>query len=155
MRDDPLRLKDAVIRVYAPAVFVQPFSELCQPRIHVNVRFGGRKATVRCDLRGASKKGRNEIVVEGTGTPGHLGASSAGDDKVFLLTTEAIECLALDSGVQLWQIDRPALPKKAVRRLGFSGMYEYQLTVTVYQDGVVLLAQPEPNTHHTYHTMPG
>jgi outer membrane protein assembly factor BamB len=25
----------------------------------------------------------------------------------------------------------------------------------VYHDGVVLLAQPEPNTHHTYHTMPG
>jgi hypothetical protein len=42
-----------------------------------------------------------------------------------------------------------------VRRMGFSGMFEYLLTVMVYHDGVVLLAQPEPNTHHTYHTMPG
>ncbi|HUU09485.1 MAG TPA: PQQ-binding-like beta-propeller repeat protein, partial [Phycisphaerae bacterium] len=27
--------------------------------------------------------------------------------------------------------------------------------VLVYKDGALLLAQPEPNTHHTYHTMPG
>ena len=56
---------------------------------------------------------------------------------------------------RLWRIDRPALPPDAVRKLGFSGMYEYLLTVMVYHDGVLLLAQPEPNTHHTYHTMPG
>ncbi len=80
---------------------------------------------------------------------------AAGDGKVFVLTTEAIECLAADSGKRLWRLDRPALPAGAVRRLGFAGMFEYLLTVMVYHDGVVLLAQPEPNTHHTYHTMPG
>ena len=80
---------------------------------------------------------------------------AAGNDKVFVLTTETIECLAADSGKTVWRIDRAALPEKAVRRVGFAAMYEYLLTVMVYHDGVVLLAQPEPNTHHTYHTMPG
>ena len=80
---------------------------------------------------------------------------AAGDGKVFLLTSEAVESLSADSGKRLWRIDRPALPEDAVRRLGYSGMYEFLLTVMVYHDGVVLLAQPEPNTHHTYHTMPG
>ena len=80
---------------------------------------------------------------------------AAGDDRVFVLTTEAIETLAADSGKRLWRIERPVLPADAVRRIGFAGMYEYLLTVMVYHNGVVLLAQPEPNTHHTYHTMPG
>ncbi|MFC1596497.1 PQQ-binding-like beta-propeller repeat protein, partial [Planctomycetota bacterium] len=80
---------------------------------------------------------------------------AAGDGKVLLLTSETIECLAADSGERLWRIDRPQLPEEAVRRLGYSGMYEFLLEVLVYHDGVVLLAQPEPNTHHTYHTMPG
>ena len=80
---------------------------------------------------------------------------AAGDGKVVALTTETIECLAADSGRTIWRIDRPALPADAVRRIGFAGMYEYLLAVMVYHDGVVLLAQPEPNTHHTYHTMPG
>ncbi len=79
----------------------------------------------------------------------------AGDGKVFLLTSETIECLQTESGETLWRIDRPALPEDAVRRVGFAGMYEFLLSVMVYHDGVVLLAQPEPNTHHTYHTMPG
>ena len=80
---------------------------------------------------------------------------AAGDGRVLALTTKAIECLAADSGKTLWRIDRPALPESAVRKLGFAGMFEFLLTVLVYHDGVVLLAQPEPNTHHTYHTMPG
>ena len=80
---------------------------------------------------------------------------AAGEGKVFILTTEAIRCLDIDSGRNIWRLERPRLPADAVRRVGFAGMYEYQLTVMVYHDGVVLLAQPEPNTHHTYHTMPG
>lgn len=80
---------------------------------------------------------------------------AAGDGRVFLLTQKTIECLAADSGQTVWRIDRPALPDSAVRKLGFAGMYEFRLTVMVYAGGVVLLAQPEPNTHHTYHTMPG
>jgi len=80
---------------------------------------------------------------------------AAGDGKVFALTTEAIECLDAVSGETAWRTERPALPDDAVRRIGFAGMFEYLLEVMVYHDGVVLLAQPEPNTHHTYHTMPG
>ncbi|MHC4506866.1 MAG: outer membrane protein assembly factor BamB family protein, partial [Planctomycetota bacterium] len=80
---------------------------------------------------------------------------AAGDGKVLALTPNAIQCLAADSGDTIWRIDRPVLPEKAVRRVGFAGMYEFLLEVMVYHDGVVLLAQPEPNTHHTYHTMPG
>ncbi|MFV1968103.1 MAG: PQQ-binding-like beta-propeller repeat protein, partial [Pirellulaceae bacterium] len=80
---------------------------------------------------------------------------AAGDDKVFLLTTASIQALSADSGERLWSTDRPSLPENAVRRLGYSGMYEFRLTVMVYHEGVILLAQPEPNTHHTYHTMPG
>ncbi len=80
---------------------------------------------------------------------------AAGDGRVLVLTREAIHALKADSGATIWRIDRPALPEGAVKRLGFAGMYEYLLTVMVYHDGVVLLAQPEPNTHHTYHTMPG
>jgi outer membrane protein assembly factor BamB len=80
---------------------------------------------------------------------------AAGDGQVFVLTQKSIECLAIDAGKTLWRIDRPELPADAVRRLGYAGMYEYLLTVMVYHNGVVLLAQPEPNTHHTYHTMPG
>jgi len=80
---------------------------------------------------------------------------AAGDGKVFILTTETIECLEADSGKSIWRIGRPALPADAVRRIGYAGMYEYLLAVMVYHNGIVLLAQPEPNTHHTYHTMPG
>jgi len=80
---------------------------------------------------------------------------AAGGGKVFVLTDEAIWCLDLASGAVRWKIDRPLLPAGAVRRLGFAGMYEYKLAVMVYYKGVVLLAQPEPNIHHTYHTMPG
>jgi outer membrane protein assembly factor BamB len=81
---------------------------------------------------------------------------AAGDGQVFLLTEDAIQSLELDTGKQLWRIDRPALPQDAVRDVyrGF-GVFEYRLTVMVYHDGVVLLAQPEPNAVHTYHTMPG
>lgn len=80
---------------------------------------------------------------------------TAGDGRVFALTQNEIVCLAADSGDTAWRIDRPALSDAAVRKLGFAGVFEFLLTVLVYHDGVVLLAQPEPNIHHTYHTMPG
>ena len=80
---------------------------------------------------------------------------AAGDGRVFILTTEAVEALSLNSGETAWRIPRRALPEKADRRLGFAGMYEFLLTVMVYHDGVLLLAQPEPNSPHTYHTVPG
>ena len=79
----------------------------------------------------------------------------AGNGRVFFLTSTTIECYSASSGKGLWQIERPPLPENAVRKLGYSGMYEFLLEVLVYHNGVLLLAQPEPNTHHTYHTMPG
>jgi len=91
--------------------------------------------------RGQDPFGRLELAAEG--------------GKVFFLTTQTIECLAAKTGKTVWKLDRPALPDTAVRKLGFAGMFEYLLTVLIVHDGVVLLAQPEPNTHHTYHTMPG
>ena len=80
---------------------------------------------------------------------------AAGDGRVFLLTDQAIEVLSMDDGSTAWRIARPALPAKVERRLGFAGMYDFLLSVMVYQDGVVLLAQPEPNAPHTTHSMPG
>ncbi|UCD00188.1 MAG: PQQ-binding-like beta-propeller repeat protein [Phycisphaerales bacterium] len=81
---------------------------------------------------------------------------AAGDGQVFLLTETAIESLNLNSGQTVWRMDRPSLPANAVRQVYPSfGVYEYRLTVMVYHAGVLLLAQPEPNVVHTYHTMPG
>jgi outer membrane protein assembly factor BamB len=71
------------------------------------------------------------------------------------MTHRAIEALSTDTGESIWRTERPALPDSADRRLGFAGIYEFLLTVMVYHDGVVLLAQPEPNSPHSYHTMPG
>jgi outer membrane protein assembly factor BamB len=81
---------------------------------------------------------------------------AAGDGQVFLLTETTIESLNLNSGETVWRMDRPALPANAVRQMypGF-GVFEYRLTVMVYHAGVLLLAQPEPDAVHTYHTMPG
>ncbi len=80
---------------------------------------------------------------------------AADENNLLALTLDAIVCLATDSGETRWKIDRPPLVKASVRKLGFAGMFDYTLTTMVYQHGVVLLAQPEPNTHHTYHTIPG
>ena len=80
---------------------------------------------------------------------------AAGDGGVFALTHKTIVSLNAETGKRRWQVDRPALPETAVTKIGFGRVYEYLHTVMLYHDGVLLLAQPEPNTHHTYHTMPG
>jgi len=80
---------------------------------------------------------------------------AAGDGRVFIVTRRTLEALDIASGKNAWRIDRPKLPGSAVTRVGYSAMYEYGLTVMVYSNGVLLLAQPEPDTHHTYHTTPG
>ncbi|MDP6635777.1 MAG: PQQ-binding-like beta-propeller repeat protein [Phycisphaerae bacterium] len=80
---------------------------------------------------------------------------TADQKRVVLLTRKTIEALDISSGERIWRIDRPKLPASAVTRVGYSAMYEYGLTVMVYRSGVVLLAQPEPDIHHTYHTTPG
>ena len=81
--------------------------------------------------------------------------SIAGDGRVFVLSDQFIQAISSDSGEIAWRIDRPSLANYADRRLGFAGVFEFLLTVMVYHDGVVLLAQPEPNSPHTYHTVPG
>jgi len=80
---------------------------------------------------------------------------AAGDGQVFLLTEDSIVSLRLDSGETVWRVDRPEPSDSADRRIGFAGVFEFRLTTMVYHNGVVLLAQPEPNAPHTYHTMPG
>ena len=80
---------------------------------------------------------------------------AAGDGRVFMVTEDSLVSLDLQSGQTVWQVDRPQPSADADRRIGFAGVYEFRLTVMVYHDGVVLLAQPEPNAPHSYHTMPG
>jgi len=80
---------------------------------------------------------------------------AAGDGRVLVLTRKTIEAVDIESGKRAWRIDRPAMAAGAVTKVGYSAMYEFGLTVMVYHDGVVLLAQPEPDIHHTYHTTPG
>ncbi len=76
---------------------------------------------------------------------------AAGDGKVFLLTSEDIECLDAGSGKRRWRIERPALPDDAVRRLGYSGMYEFLLSVLMYLDGGIYVYAVEPATGKVLH----
>ena len=78
-----------------------------------------------------------------------------GDDKIFALTDPDVVCLDVETGEILWRRAKPALAESAVKKLGYSGYFEFSLTTMSHADGVLLIAQPEPNTHHTYHTVPG
>ena len=80
---------------------------------------------------------------------------AAGGGGVFALTADAVVAFDAATGETRWQIERPAIPDEAVTRVGYGGVFEFLHRVMLYEDGVVLLAEPEPNTHHTYHTMPG
>ena len=80
---------------------------------------------------------------------------TAGAGRVLVLTDQTIEALSIEDGQTVWQTARPELPTHADRRLGFAGMYDFLLSSLVYQDDVVLLAQPEPTAPHTTYSMPG
>jgi len=74
----------------------------------------------------------------------------AGDDNVCLADEDAIICLDLDTGKEKWRTHRPAIEEKRIN--AYFIRYTDQC-VLVYQDGVVLFAQPDM-TARTWHSFP-
>lgn len=79
----------------------------------------------------------------------------AGDGQVFALCEDALFSYDLESGEELWRVDRPALPEGVWREFGLFNMMDSELCTMIYADGRLLLAQPEPEIKITWHTCPG
>ncbi len=75
----------------------------------------------------------------------------AGDDNVCLADSGAIICLDLKTGNEKWRVPRPAFEDKTIDT--YSIRYTDQC-VMVYNDGVVLYAQPE-FYDRVWHSFPG
>ncbi|MHC4180935.1 MAG: outer membrane protein assembly factor BamB family protein, partial [Planctomycetota bacterium] len=76
---------------------------------------------------------------------------AVGGDRVFLVDHDAIVSLDLGSGRRRWRIARPEIAEHLV-------MYSIRMSdqcVLVYQDGVLLFAQPEMKKRRSWHTLPG
>lgn len=76
---------------------------------------------------------------------------AVGGDQVFLADHDALVSLDLASGQQRWRVPRPEIEEHLV-------MYGIRMSdqcVLVYQDGVVLFAQPEMKKKRSWHTLPG
>jgi len=76
---------------------------------------------------------------------------AAGGDQIFLVDHDAIVSLDLMSGRERWRVPRPDLREHLI-------MYNVRMSdqsVLVYQDGVVLLAQPQMKRKRSWHTLPG
>ena len=74
-----------------------------------------------------------------------------GGDKVFFVDHDAIISLDLKSGREEWRVPRPKFEEQL-------RMYNIRMSdqcVLVYQDGVVLFAQPEMDKMRSWHTLPG
>ncbi len=98
----------------------------------------GAYSGLQAKTDGASPFGRLELV--------------AGKKQVFLMDQSAIVSLDLGTGRQNWQIARP----KAKEYLITSYFIRYSdQCVLVYQDGVVLLAQPTWEPKRGWHSFPG
>jgi outer membrane protein assembly factor BamB len=76
---------------------------------------------------------------------------TAGDGKVFLVDESAVICLDLRTGDEIWRIPRPEFREHKV----MYGIRMSDLCVVVYQDGVLLFAQPEMRKKRSWHTLPG
>ncbi|MFQ6133025.1 MAG: PQQ-binding-like beta-propeller repeat protein [Armatimonadota bacterium] len=76
---------------------------------------------------------------------------TVGDGQVFLVDHDAIVSLDLESGEESWRVTRPAFEEHLV---GY-GIRMSDQCVLVYQDGVVLFAQPEMRKRRSWHTLPG
>ncbi len=75
----------------------------------------------------------------------------AGDGQVFFVDHGAIISLDLKSGEEKWRVPRPQFEEQL-------RMYSIRMSdqcVLVYQDGVVLFAQPEMDKMRSWHTLPG
>ncbi len=76
---------------------------------------------------------------------------AVGGDQVFLVDHDAIVSLDLKSGRRRWRAARPDIEEHLV-------MYNIRMSdqcVLVYQDGVLLFAQPEMKRKRSWHTLPG
>ncbi len=76
---------------------------------------------------------------------------AAGADQVFLVDHDAIVSLDLKSGEERWRTPRPEIEEHLV-------MYGIRMSdqgVLVYQDGVLLFAQPEMKKKRSWHSLPG
>ena len=74
-----------------------------------------------------------------------------GDDQVFFADHDAIISLDLKSGKEKWRVPRPQFEEQL-------RMYSIRMSdqcVLVYQDGVILFAQPEMKKRRSWHTLPG
>jgi outer membrane protein assembly factor BamB len=76
----------------------------------------------------------------------------AGKKQVFLMDQSAIVGLDLDTGRQNWRIARPKAKEYLITR--YFIRYSDQC-VLVYQDGVILLAQPTWEPKRGWHSFPG
>ncbi|MHC4742355.1 MAG: outer membrane protein assembly factor BamB family protein [Planctomycetota bacterium] len=74
-----------------------------------------------------------------------------GGDQVFLVDHHAILSLDLKSGEQRWHIDRPDIAEHQV----MYGIRMSDMCVLLYQDGVVLFAQPRMKKKRSWQTLPG
>jgi outer membrane protein assembly factor BamB len=98
----------------------------------------GAYAGLQAKTDGATPYGRLELI--------------AGGGQVFLMDRDAIVSLDMDTGRQNWRIARP----KARDYLITSYFIRYSdQCVLVYQDGVVLLAQPTWEPKRGWHSFPG
>jgi outer membrane protein assembly factor BamB len=75
----------------------------------------------------------------------------AGDDNICLADRDALICLDLKTGYEKWRTPRPAFEDKTID--AYFIRYTDQCTM-VYQDGVLLFAQPEFNAR-VWHSFPG
>ena len=74
-----------------------------------------------------------------------------GGGQIFLVDHDAIISLDLTSGEQRWKIARPEIAEHLV----MYGIRMSDMCVLLYQDGVVLFAQPQMVKKRSWHTLPG
>jgi len=76
---------------------------------------------------------------------------TSGGGKVFLVDEREVLCLDLRTGDERWRVPRPEFREHKV----MYGIRMSDLCVVVYQDGVLLFAQPEMRKKRSWHTLPG
>ncbi|MCD6303386.1 MAG: PQQ-binding-like beta-propeller repeat protein, partial [Planctomycetes bacterium] len=105
-----------------------------------------RKAVAVIDRRSGEmlwKRGDYVGLHSKTGSMENIGqlAPAAGGGGVYFLDHDKLICLELADGRQRWAVPRPRVPERKIR-------FEIRITdmcVVVYHDGLVLLAQVEPD----------
>jgi len=76
---------------------------------------------------------------------------TVGGEQVFLVDHDAILSFDLKTGRQRWRVARPQIQEHLV----MYGIRMSDMCVMLYEDGVVLFAQPEMKKNRSWHTLPG